>query len=184
MFPDFMDALVPIASQPGPMSGRNWMQRRINVEAIRNDPEWNNGDYDKQPTEWARVAPLSALFTQNVVRIQERGADARTGRCVLPAACRERARRATPTTGSIRSKSTMDYDPSADLERIKARLLAINFADDAVNPPELGVLEAGVARIPGARCVVLPASPRSQGHQNATNATIWKGHLAEFLGQK
>ena len=90
MFPDFMDALVPVASQPGPMSGRNWIQRRINVEAIRNDPEWNNGDYEKQPTNWVRVAPLSALITQSVVRIQERGADARTGRRFLPAACRKR----------------------------------------------------------------------------------------------
>ena len=76
----------------------------------------------------------------------------------------------------------MDYDSSADLEKIKAKLLAINLADDAVNPPELGVLEAGVARIRGARSVVLPASPRSQGHQNATNAAKWKGPLAEFLG--
>src|SRR6185503_2872564 len=74
MVPDFMDALVPVASQPGPMSGRNWIQRRINVEAIRNDPEWNNGDYEKQPSNWVRVAPLSAMFTSNVVRIQERGA--------------------------------------------------------------------------------------------------------------
>src|SRR5205085_10681826 len=73
MFPDFMDALVPVASQHGPMSGRNWIQRRANVEAIRNDPEWNNGDYETQPTNWVRVAPLSALFTQNVVRIQEAG---------------------------------------------------------------------------------------------------------------
>ena len=71
MFPDFMDALVPVASQPGPMSGRNWIQRKINVEAIRNDPEWNNGDYDKQPSNWVRVAPLTALMTQSVVRIQE-----------------------------------------------------------------------------------------------------------------
>ena len=78
----------------------------------------------------------------------------------------------------------MDYDPSADLEKIKARLLAINFADDAVNPPELGVLEAGVARIPGARCVVVPAVAAIAGAPNATNAALWKSHLADFLGQK
>ena len=71
MFPDFMHALMPIASQPGPMSGRNWIQRKINVEAIRNDPEWKNGDYETQPTGWVRVAPLSGLMTQSVVRIQE-----------------------------------------------------------------------------------------------------------------
>jgi homoserine O-acetyltransferase len=183
MFPDFMDALVPIASQPGPMSGRNWMQRRINVEAIRNDPEWNNGDYEKQPTNWARVAPLSALFTQNVVRIQERGAT-REQADTFYRQLVENAKKGDANNRLYQIESTMDYDPSADLEKIKARLLAINFADDAVNPPELGVLEAGVARIPGARCVVLPASPRSQGHQNATSATIWKGHLAAFLGQK
>ena len=163
MFPDFMDALVPIASQPGPMSGRNWMQRRINVEAIRNDPEWNNGDYEKQPTNWARVAPLSALFTQNVVRIQERGAT-REQADTFYRQLVENAKKGDANNRLYQIESTMDYDPSADLERIKARLLAINFADDAVNPPELGVLEAGVARIPGARCVVLPASPRSQGH--------------------
>jgi homoserine O-acetyltransferase len=180
MFPDFMDALVPIASQPGPMSGRNWMQRRINVEAIRNDPEWNNGDYEKQPTNWARVAPLSALFTQNVVRIQERGATREQADAFYRQLV-ENAKKGDANNRLYQIESTMDYDPSADLEKIKARLLAINFADDAVNPPELGVLEAGVARIPGARCVVVPASPRSQGHQNATNAAIWKGHLAEFL---
>ena len=180
MFPDFMAALVPVASQPGPMSGRNWMQRRINVEAIRNDPEWNSGDYEKQPSNWVRVAPLSALFTQNVVRIQERGStreqtDAFYRRLV------ENAAKGDANNRLYQIESTMDYDPSADLEKIKAKLLAINFADDAVHPPELGVLEAGVARIRGARCVVLPASPQSQGHQNATNAAVWKDPLAEFM---
>ena len=183
MFPDFMDALVPIASQPGPMSGRNWMQRRINVEAIRNDPEWNNGDYEKQPTHWVRVAPLSALFTQNVVRIQERGATREQADAFYRQLV-ENAKKGDANDRLFQIESTMDYDPSADLEKIKARLLAINFADDAVNPPELGVLEAGVARIPGARCVVVPASPRSQGHQNATNAALWKGYLADFLGRQ
>ena len=74
--------------------------------------------------------------------------------------------------------------PVADLEKIKARLLAINFADDAVNPPELGVLEAGVARIPGARCVVVPAGPQSQGHYTSMRAALWKSHLADSAGLK
>ena len=76
----------------------------------------------------------------------------------------------------------MDYDPSADLEKIKARLLAINFADDAVNPPELGVLEAGVARIPGARCVVRAGvAAVAWATRTRRNAALWKSHLAEFL---
>ena len=180
MFPDFMDALVPVASQPGPMSGRNWIQRRINVEAIRNDPEWNNGDYDKPPTNWIRVAPLSALMTQSVVRIQERG-QTREKADALYRQFVERAAKADANNRLYQIESTMDYDPSADLEKIKAKLLAINFADDAVNPPELGVLEAGVARIKGARCVVVPASAQSQGHYTSMQAALWKSHLAEFL---
>ncbi len=180
MFPDFADALVPVASQPGPMSGRNWIQRRINVEAIRNDPEWKNGDYEMQPTNWVRVAPLSALMTQSVVRIQEQ-APTREAADKFYRQLVERAQNADANDRLYQIESTMDYDPSADLEKIKARLLAINFADDAVNPPELGVLEAGVARIPGARCVVVPAGPQSQGHYTSMRAALWKRHLAEFL---
>ena len=183
MFPDFMDALVPVASQPGPMSGRNWIQRRINVEAIRNDPGWNNGDYETQPTHWVRVAPLSALMTQSVVRIQELAPTREKGDALYQQFV-ERAKKADANNRLYQIESTMDYDPSADLEKIKARLLAINFADDAVNPPELGVLEAGVARIPGARSVVVPAGPQSQGHYTSMCAALWKSHLADFLSQK
>ena len=77
--------------------------------------------------------------------------------------------------------ASRDYNPAPKLETIRAHLLAVNSADDAVNPPELGVLEAGIARIPGARCVVLPATPQSLGHQSSMHAELWKGHLAEFL---
>ena len=181
MFPDFMDALVPVASQPGPMSGRNWIQRRINVEAIRHDPGWNNGDYETQPTHWVRVAPLSALMTQSAVRIQELAPTREKGDALYQQFV-ERAKRADANNRLYQIESTMDYDPSADLEKIKARLLAINFADDAVNPPELGVLEAGVARIPGAHSVVVPAGPQSQGHYTSMRAALWKSHLADFLG--
>ena len=180
MFPDFADALVPVASQPGPMSGRNWIQRKINVEAIRNDPKWMNGDYVEQPTHWARAAPLSALFTQSVVRIQEQAPTRQKGDAFYDQLV-ERAKKGDANNRLYQIESTMDYDPSADLEKIKARLFAINFADDAVNPPELGVLEAGVARIPGARYVMLPASPQSQGHFSSMCAALWKRHLAEFL---
>jgi homoserine O-acetyltransferase len=180
MFPDFAEALVPVASQPGPMSGRNWMQRRINVEAIRNDPDWNNGDYDKQPTLWTLTAPISALMTQSVVRIQEMAPTREKGDALYRQLV-ERAGKGDANDRLYQIESTMDYDPSPDLEKIKAPLLAINFVDDAINPPELGVLEAGVARIPGARSVIVPAGPQSQGHYTSMRASIWKHHLAEFL---
>ena len=182
LYPDFMERLVPVASQPGPMSGRNWIQRRINVEAIRNDPEWKGGDYETPPTHWTRVAPLSALFTQSVARIQEMAPTREQGDALYRQFV-ERARKGDANNRLFQIEATMDYDPAPLIGRIKARLLAINFADDAINPPELGVLEPVIARIPGARCVLVPAGPQSHGHLNSTRAVLWKEDLGEFLKQ-
>jgi len=180
MYPDFMQALVPVASQPGPMSGRNWIQRRINIEAIRNDPDWNGGNYEKQPTHWIRTAPLSALMTQSVVRIQER-APTRMQADAFYLELVERAKKGDANNRLYQLEATMDYDPSQDLGKIAAPLLAINFADDEINPPELEVLERGVACVPGGRSVLVPASPQSQGHYTSMRAALWKQHLEEFL---
>ncbi len=180
MFPDFMDALVPVASQPGPMSGRNWIQRRINIEAIRSDPEWKDGDYETNPTRWVLTAPIGALMTQSVVRIQER-APTREKADALYRQFVERASKGDANNRLYQLESSMDYDPSGELHRIRARLFAINFEDDALNPPELGVLEPAIEKIPGARCVVVPAGPQTQGHYTAGQAAVWASHLAGFL---
>jgi len=181
MFPDFAESLVPVASQPGPMSGRNWIQRRINVEAIRNDPEWKGGDYETQPRNWVRTAPLSALMTQSVVRIQEMAPTREQGDALYKQFV-ERAKKGDANNRLFQIEATMDYDPAPLLSNIKARLLAINFADDAINPPELGMMEPAIARIPGARYVLVSAGPQSQGHYTSMRAALWKQHLAEFLG--
>jgi homoserine O-acetyltransferase len=183
MFPDFMEALVPVASQPGPMSGRNWMQRRINIEAIRSDPDWNNGNYDTNPSRWVLTAPIGALMTQSVVRIQEM-APTREAADALYRQFVERAKKGDANNRLYQLESSMDYDPSADLGKITARLLAINFADDELNPPALGVVEAAIARIPGARHVLIPAGPRTAGHYTTMQADLWKaelGHMMEAL---
>ena len=181
MHPDFAESLVPVASQPGPMSGRNWIQRRINVEAIRNDPDWKGGDYETQPTAWTRVAPLSALMTQSVVRIQELAPTRQKGD-ELYRQYVERAGKGDANNRLFQIEATMDYDPSPLLGSIRARLLAINFADDAINPPELGVMEPAIAKIPGAKYALVPASPQSQGHYSSMRAALWQQHLADFLG--
>jgi homoserine O-acetyltransferase/O-succinyltransferase len=180
MHPDFMDALVPVASQPGPMSGRNWIQRRMNIEAIRNDPDWNGGDYDKNPTRWILTAPIGALMTQSVVRIQEMAPTREQGDALYKQFV-DRASRSDANNRLYQLEASMDYDPSPDLHKIKAKLFAINFADDELNPPALGVLEPAIAKIPGARCVTVPAGPETQGHYTTMRAAVWKRHLAEFL---
>jgi homoserine O-acetyltransferase len=180
MYPDFMDALVPIASQPIAISGRNWMYRRIGIEAIRNDADWNGGNYDQSPTHYVYAAPIAVLMTESAVHFQE-VAPSREAMDALYQRLVEGAKKADANNQLYAIEAVMDYDPSRDLEKIKAKLLAINFADDEVNPPELGVVEPAIRRIPGARFVLIPASDRTHGHYTYNLAATWKQHLAEFM---
>jgi homoserine O-acetyltransferase/O-succinyltransferase len=179
-YPRFMDWLVPVASQPGPMSGRNWIQRRINIEAIRNDPGWYNGDYEISPSSWSLTAPLSGVMTQSVVRLQEM-APTREAADRFYQQLVDRAKKADANDRLFQLESSMDYDPSLDLHKIDARVFAINFADDQLNPPELGVLEEGVAKISGAQRVIVPASLRTNGHYTTMRAAVWEPYLRERL---
>lgn len=178
-YPDFMDALVPIASQPNAMSGRNWIQRRMQIESIRSDPGWNNGDYEVQPSRYS-LTPFGALFIQSVARIQER-APTREAADALYKEMVERARKGDANDRLYQLESSMEYDPSADLEKIIAPVLAINFADDALNPPELGALERAMPRLRDGRMVTIPAGPQSKGHNSASDAKLWKSHLVDFM---
>jgi homoserine O-acetyltransferase len=180
MYPDLMDGLVPIASQPIAISGRNWINRRIRIEAIRNDPDWNGGNYEKNPTHYIYTLPLAALTTESVIRLQEM-APTRAAGDALYQTLVEEARKGDANNQLYAIEAVMDYDPSRDLEKIRARLLAINFADDEVNPPELGVVEPAITRIRHARHVVIPASRETHGHYSYLRAALWKSHLAEFL---
>ncbi len=180
MYPDFADGLVPIASQPIAISGRNWMYRRIGIEAIRNDPDWNGGNYEKNPGHYVYAAPISVLMTESAVHFQKiapsrEAMDARYRQMV------EQASKLDANNQLYALEAVMDYDPSKDLEKIKAKLLAINFADDEVNPPELGVMESGIKRVAGARFVLVPASDTTHGHYTYNLAAFWKHHLTDFM---
>lgn len=180
-YPDFMDALVPLASQPTAMSGRNWIQRRMQIESIRSDPDWNDGNYNEQPLRYT-LTPFGALLTQSVVRIQEL-APTREAADELYRQMIERARKGDANDRLYQLEASMDYDPSAELDKIKAAVLAINFEDDELNPPELGILEKAIARLSNGRLFVIPAGPESRGHYTALQASQWKSHLAEFMAQ-
>jgi len=179
MHPAFMDALVPIASQPAAMSGRNWIQRRMQIESIKSDPGYHNGDYTEQPTRYT-LTPFGALLIQSVERIQER-APTREAADALYREMVARAQKGDANDRLYQLESSMDYDPAPDLEKIAAPLLAINFADDALNPPELGTVERAMPRLKHGRAVLIPASPQSRGHNSASDARQWVPHLATFL---
>ncbi|MBI2186939.1 MAG: alpha/beta fold hydrolase [Acidobacteria bacterium] len=169
MYPDFMDGLVPLASQPTAMSGRNWLARRIRIEAIKNAPD-----------AYMYTLPLAQLMTESVVRLQEM-APTREAADALYRKMVEDARRNDPMDQLYVVEASMDYDPSPELGKIRAPLLAINFADDAINPPELRVVEPAVAKIPHATFVLIPAGPDTHGHYTYFRAAIWKSHLAAFM---
>jgi homoserine O-acetyltransferase len=180
MYPDLMDGLVPIASQPIAISGRNWITRRIAIEAIRNDPDWNNGNYDKNPTHYVRTAPFGALMTESVVQLQELAPTREAGDALYRKMV-EQASKGDANNQLYAIEAVMDYDPSRDLEKIKARLLAINFADDAVNATELDVLAPAIKRIPNGKYVVVAGSRETHGHFTHLRAALWKSHLIAFM---
>ena len=180
-YPDFMDALLPLACQPTEMSGRNWMLRRLLVEAIRNDPEWNGGNYAAQPRGMQRLLVQFGIATSG-------GSQA----YYAQAPTREKAdqfvaqRLAQPFRGDANDllyqwESSDDYNPSPGLERIKAALVAINAADDERNPPELGILEREIKRVKNGRYVLIPAGGETRGHATTGNAALWKKHLSDLL---
>jgi homoserine O-acetyltransferase/O-succinyltransferase len=179
--PAFMDAIVPMASQPSEMSSRNWMMRRLITDSIRNDPEWNGGNYTRQPR--------SAQFASVFFGIATNGGDQAYYRL---APTREKAdalldqRMKAPFTADANDvlyqwDSSRDYNPSPGLEKIQAAVLAINAADDERNPPSTGIMDREMKRIKNARYVLIPASDQTAGHGTTGQAKFWKQSLAEFL---
>ena len=182
MYPDLMDGLVPIASMPIQISGRNWINRRIRIEAIKHDPEYHDGSYEKNPTHWIYTSPSGAMSTESAWQIQQSAPTRDAGDAMYRKLVEDAAKNdANNTLYGI--EAVMDYDPSKDLEKIKARLMAINFADDEANPPDLHVLEPAVKRIAHAQYVLIPGSEKTHGHYTHLRAAIWKSHLADFMKQ-
>jgi homoserine O-acetyltransferase len=182
MFPDLMDGVVPIASQPIQVSGKNWYQRRLAIEAIKHDPDWNGGNYTKNPTNYVYTAVAGFVQTENTVQIQkmaptQKAADELYFKQV------EESKKRDANDVLWGTEAVMDYDPGPHLEKIKAKLFAINFADDGTNAPELGTLEEGIKRIRGAKYVIVPASSETHGHFTHLRAQFWKSHLVAFMNE-
>jgi homoserine O-acetyltransferase/O-succinyltransferase len=181
MYPDMMDVLVPMASQPVAMSGRNWVLRRMMIDAIKADPAWNNGDYAQEPPTFKYVATLFSFATAGGTQSFFRRAPTRG---LADKLVEERlAEKFTADANDYiyAYDAARDYDPSPGLETIKARVLAINAADDERNPVELGVVAREVKRVKNGTYYEIPASPETTGHGTPGNAKWWKHLLPELL---
>ena len=179
--PDFMDALMPLASLPTQISGRNRVRRRIVIDAIRNDPEWREGNYTTQPPGLRIAEGLLFFMGSNPSLRQQQMPTLAASDSVLDAAIATSLKTADANDVLYQVAASRDYDPGPDLEKIRAPLFAINSADDLINPPELGILEREIKRVPKGRALVLPQSPETRGHGTHTIAALWKQYLQELL---
>ena len=180
-YPDFMDALMPLASLPTQVSGRNRVWRRAVIDAIRQDPDWQNGEYTTQPRSLRTAAQLLWLMSSNPI-LRQIGAPTRADADrVLDEYVASYVKTGDANDILYAIESSRDYDPGPGLEAITAPLLAVNSADDLINPPELGILEREITRVRRGRAVVLPLSDKTAGHGTHTLAALWKSHLEELL---
>ena len=180
-YPDFMDALMPLASLPTQISGRNRVWRRIVIDAIRNDPEWHGGNYSAQPQSLRTAVEILFVIASNPVLRQQEMPTLAKSDAALDAFVADRLKTGDANDLLYQVEASNDYDPGPQLEKIGAPLLAVNSADDLVNPPELGILEGEIKRVSKGRAVVLPLSPATRGHGTHTFAAIWKQYLQELL---
>jgi len=183
-YPDFMDALMPLASNPVQIAGRNRMWRFMAIDAIRNDPEWMGGEYKTQPmrslttAEDLLILAGSAPLNWQAVAPTREAAEKFFLDRFKPAVVRLDANDLIYQLDASR-----EYNPSPKLETIKAPLIAINSADDFINPPELGMIEKEIKRVKRGRFIMIPISSETRGHGTHTIAKIWQGYLKELLDE-
>jgi homoserine O-acetyltransferase len=181
LHPDFMDALMPLASLPTQISGRNRAWRRMVIDAIRNDPAWNGGEYKTQPPSLRTAAEMLWFMSGNpVLRQKDAPTLAKTDE-VLDKFVDQILKTDDANDVLYALEASHDYDPGPNLEKIQAPLLAINSADDLINPPELGILEQEIKRVPHGRAIVIPFSDKTRGHGSHTLAALWKDQLVDLL---
>jgi homoserine O-acetyltransferase/O-succinyltransferase len=180
-YPDFMDALVPLASVPTQIAGRNRMMRAMIMDAIRDDPDYRGGEYATQPRGLRTSLGMLFMMTSSPLT-QHRSAPTRDAADKqIRDYIDSRMRTMDANDVLYAFNASRDYDPSTQLEKIRAPLLAINSADDVVNPPELGLMEKLMPRVAHGRYVLIPTSEATRGHGTHTMAAVWGSQFADFL---
>lgn len=182
-YPDFMDGLVPLASTPNAMAARNWMMRRLMIETIKADPAFNDGNYTSQPPSLKYANAMFSVATSGGTLAWQ----ARTGTHAEADKMVDQMLAGTPGGDAndtiYQFDASRDYDPGPGLEKIKARVLAVNSADDERNPAETGVMQKQMARLSRGTYYLIPANEKTRGHGTTGQAGLWKAQLAAWLAK-
>jgi homoserine O-acetyltransferase len=173
--------LLPLASLPWQISGRNRVWRKTLIDAIRNDPAWQGGNYTTQPPSLRTGEALIFFMGSNPILRQEQMPSLSRTDEVLEQTMATAMRELDANDMLYQVGASWDYDPNPGLERIRAPLYAVNSADDLINPPELGILEREIKRVKNGMAVVVPLSKDTRGHGTHTLAAVWKQYLAQLL---
>ena len=180
-YPEFMDLLMPMASQPVEVAGRNWMLRRMVIDLVRNDPEWNGGNYTAQPRNLQLAQVYFGVATAGGTQAIYQSAPTRAKADQIMDQRLKQNSNADANDVIYQMDSSRDYNPAPKLESIQARVMVVNSADDERNPVELGIMEREMKRIKQGRYVLIPTGPDTRGHGTAGQAKFWKKDLVEFL---
>jgi len=179
LYPEMTDGLVALSCQPVEISGRNWIMRRAAAEAIRHDPDYKDGNYDKQPSHYIYSAAAQSFMTESPARIQEMAPTRAAADALYEKRLQAERRDANDQLYAL--ESIMDYSPEPDLDKIKAKVLLINDSEDVANPPTLGTVERAMQKVKDGRYVLIPPGPGTHGHFTHYHAAVWKPYLIEFL---
>jgi homoserine O-acetyltransferase/O-succinyltransferase len=181
-YPDFMDALMPMACLPVQLAGRNRIWRKMVMDAIRNDPQWKGGEYTSEPQQGVRVWLDFLLIAGSAPLPMQKQLPTRDAADkYLDDYMKSRMPAVDVNDVLYWVNASRNYDPSPQLEKVKAQVMWINSADDFINPPELGIAEQEVKRVKNGRFVLIPVSEKNFGHGTHTHAEIWKEYLGELL---
>ena len=181
-YPEFMDALMPLACLPVQIAGRNRLWRKMIIDGIRNDPEWKNGDYTTEPQAALEISVDFLLIAGSAPLVMQKNFPTRDDADKF---LRNSTKRITATLDAndflYAVNSSRNYDPSSKLETIKAPVMFVNSADDFINPPELGIAQQEIKRVPRGKFVLIPISDQTHGHGTHTWAAVWQQYLKELL---
>ena len=180
-YPDFMDALLPLACLPVQIAGRNRMVRKMITDSIRTDPEWNNGEYKSQPRGLRAALYILLILGSSPLQMQKAAPTRDAADLYLEDWVKVRAAITDANDMLYQFDASRNYDPSPALDKLQAPVVAINSADDFINPPELGIAEREIQKVKRGRLVLLPVTEQTRGHGTHSLPAVWKQYLAELL---
>jgi homoserine O-acetyltransferase/O-succinyltransferase len=182
-YPRFMNAVMPIVCLPAQIAGRNRMVRRMIADAIRGDPLWRNGEYTEPVPAMRTALQISLVYADSARHLYLDAPTQETADRMLEQTVQPRWKQIDANDWLYAWESSRSYDPSPALEKIEAAVTAVNFADDEINPPELGIMERQIARVARGRYVLVPAGDRTRGHRSYYATALWTQYLEELLAR-